>query len=315
LKLVDTFVETVDLFSLPNEVLDIIFEFLSSTDLIQSIFPLNHHRLNGLIYSRISRINLITFPDEYLNAIFPLISSVRITSNQINKIRLAPSLCSLLIEQTDPIDFSFLSFLPHLVRHLKSLLLHLHKNCNMDKLLLAALIFQSNCTLETLTIYSDKTPMSIELSHIALCLSLKRVTLSLVSHYDLFILCEHLLSLEYFRVILSVYNDKDHSFNFDQYVLEKSFSKHLRELSIGVHVNYTRIELFTQQFASSLEYLMFNIATWEEPVDGYRLERGLIDVCTKLKQFKFHFTFNGYNETPISYESFQSNSDVSLRDE
>ena len=313
--MLDIFVEVLHLLSLPNELLDIIFEYLSSIDLIESIFPLNDHRLNSLIYSRISRIDLTTFPDEHLKIIFPLISSVRITSNQINKIRLAPALCSLLFEQTDPNDLSFLSFLPHFVRHLKSLSFHLHKKCNMDKLLLPALIFQGNCTLEVLTIYSSNTPMFIELSHIAPCLSLKRVTISLFAHRHLFILCEHLLSLEYLHVHLSAYDDKDYSFKFDQYVLEKSFSKHLRELSIGIHVNYTRIELFTQQFASSLQYLTFNIATWKEPIDGIRLERGLIDVCTKLKQFKFHFTLNGCKNMLMNYESFQSNNDVSLRDE
>ena len=115
---------------------------------------------------------------------------------------------------------------PHFVRRLKSLSLHLHKKCNMDKLLLPALIFQANCTLEALTIYSGGTPMSIELAHIVPCLPLKRVTLSLLAHRHLFILCEHL------RVVVSDYDGKDHSFNFDQYVLEKSFSKRLRLVSV-----------------------------------------------------------------------------------
>jgi hypothetical protein len=184
----------------------------------------------------------------------------------------------------------------------------------MYKRLLPALIFQPNCSLETLTIIPDKILVSIELGHIVPCPSLKRITLSLIGLRHLFILCECFFSLEHLRILTLEYDSMDMLDNIDQYVLGKSFSKHLRELQISGGINYANIELFIQQFASSLQYLTLRLSTGSEPINGQRLETGLINMCIKLKKFKFYFYFNSKEDISADIESFKYVNGVSVHE-
>jgi len=102
--------------------------------------------------------------------------------------------------------------------------------------------------------------------------------------------------------------------NIDQYVLGKSFSKHLRELQISGRIQYANIELFIQQFASSLQCLTLRLSTGSEPINGRRLETGLINVCIKLRKFKFNFYFDSSEDISADIESFKYVNGVSVHE-
>ncbi|CAF1315298.1 unnamed protein product [Adineta steineri] len=289
---------------LPNELLEIIFEYLSVVDLAQCIFPLNYSRFNALIYPFI-RIDLTKFPYETFQSISMVVSFIRIDSKQIDAVHILPALRSLIIVQTDPTDVNFLSFLPDLSYRLNSLSLHLHKDTNIKNFLRARNLSRLHCPLESLTIESNQTSMHFQIDHIISCSTMKRLTIPLSIYHDLLILCEHLPCLEYLEILSSIGYAENYIFNSAKYVLQKPVSKYLYELKIDGHFNFALIEQFIQLFSSSLQYLTLKLYIWNESIDGYFLEKHIINMCTKLEKFKFHLTFYNNRSRFIDFKSFQ----------
>ncbi|CAF0877854.1 unnamed protein product [Adineta steineri] len=300
------------LLCLPNELLEIILSYLSSSAIVQSFFEINSDRIQAILLQYLVHFDFVPVmidTEQRIKKYFRndtrlshCISSLRLTGRQMNilskyNIQLIQleSFHIINIEDNTVLFIDLLKIAP-LLRSL-SLEYSSDDMSHDDTCCLARILFNNNGAwqqqLQSLSINKIYIPFGFQ--SVQLMTSLEHLKINIRYEKQLFDLCCSFPHLKSLHVVV-----RDSSSNsFDQLMNISNVSKCLKKLIIiGKFSSYLTLYKFILMYESSLEDLTLKNIYHPDPINGQQLQSELIKHLYSLIHFRFHFQF------PIKTEEF-----------
>lgn len=194
-----------NLFDLPNELFLSIFQHVPSTDLIEAFYPIESTRLQALIRSFITHLDISQRTDQWIDTYLPdllskhLVVALRLEDRQLASISAhlqstdVQAMHILNSDWSTDILKEALDLVRQQLKHLFITFTYAHGQGD-----LAGHLFQSDSTIEVLAVtgrflYFQKNQLNV-------CPRLKSLAIELEDMHRLFLLLQHLPNLEELKV-------------------------------------------------------------------------------------------------------------------
>ncbi|CAF4298034.1 unnamed protein product [Rotaria sp. Silwood2] len=297
------------LFDLPNELFSWIFQYLSAINLLKTFSDFKSLRLQALIQSFISRLDISQESDEWIQNYLPnILSKHKIIALrlQMNHLVFIPEhLLSANIQSMQVTKWNALTDLP------KQIMVHLRQNLKNLSFVqpddnefsdLVSLLFRSDSQLEQLII--KDCVLYVFNDDIETCTRLTHLSIELEGLNTVFILIGHLPNLQKLKVKIQSQECIVQTAPNTNGV--KPCNK-LRSVTFTGWIKYfDHMKSFFATFGSTIEYLSMNIDTRYYLFDGKGLEHGLLDKMLRLSSLDFIIFSPLASRDPIEIETFQS---------
>jgi hypothetical protein len=296
----------LSLLCLPNELLQMIVSYLSSSDIIRAFWDINSDRIQCLIQNYLVHFDLtsvIINEEQWIKTYFinqsrlsQCIVSLRLTDEQMkflskSNIQFAQLISLYVVQIKDNTVFhiDILKMAP-LIRSFAFDFL-LDEMSHNSVACLARIIFSKRKTwleqMEKLSMNHIHIPFGF--NSLQSMPNLRHLTINLRYENQLFDLCSYLPNIESFRVDIRRPSSSTSDFSFNPV----GVSPYLRKLIIS---GYFSSPLLLYQciliYKSSLEYLRLINIVHPELVDGHQLQSQLVQHLSPTLRFHFHLQFH-----------------------
>ncbi|UJR07907.1 hypothetical protein I4U23_012190 [Adineta vaga] len=309
---------SLGLLYLPNEILEMIFSYLSSKDILQSFFEIDSDRIQSFLskhFAHFDFLPVIYDKEQWIKRYFNneshlchWIVSFRLTDQQI-KLFVKYKIEFSQLTTLDIVDIGdntlFRNDLLKIAPLLNSLSLdYLSDDMSHDDLgCLARILFNNKGTwqqqVEKLCIKNIYLPFGFH--SLQLMNKLRHLTIPIRYEYQLFDLCSILPSLQscYIDVLRPVSASSDRSMNIS------NRPTILQELKIsGNFSSHSILYQFILLYQSSLNKLILSNIHHPDIVNGEQMKYELIQQLTPRIDFSFHFQFPFTNSDEFDQETY-----------
>ncbi|CAF3822933.1 unnamed protein product [Rotaria sordida] len=296
---------------LPNELFPFIFQYLNSTNLIKTFFNVESLRIQTLIQSFLSHLDISQETDQWIQTYLPIlfnqynIIALRLQDKHINLILknfLLNKIQSIHLFSSDWNTDLLKEGLNHFRQCLKQLsITFTYPHGKGD---IASHLFQCDCQLEHLNITGRF--LFFDNNDINTCTRLTYLSIGLEGMYRVFILIKHLPNLEQLKVKFRI---EERMIQPTLYVENVTLCKTLHRVTFtGCTKYFEYFEHFFTTFGSTIKYLTINIDLMYNIVDGKRLEQELLSKMPCLLSLNLIIHSIIPHCDPIEIETFQNSS-------
>ncbi|CAF0916147.1 unnamed protein product [Rotaria sp. Silwood1] len=299
------------LLDLPNEIFPFIFQYLKSTNLIQTFSNVKSLRIQALIQSFLSHLDISQETDQWIQTYLPIlinqqnIVALRLQDKHIkfiSKDLLLSKIHSIHVFSSDWNTDLLKEGLDHFRQRLKQLSITF--TCSHGKGDIGSYLFKFDSQLEHLNIIGRF--LFFNKHEINTCTQLTHLSIELEGMHSVFILIKHLPNLQQLKVKFRM---EERIIQPTSYAENVTLCKTLHRVTFtGCTKYFEHVEHFFTIFGSTIKCLTIHIDLMYYIVDGKRLEQELLSKmpCLSLLDLIIHSIMTHCN--PIEIETFQNSS-------